>query len=111
MSITLSQIGLMVEGTPEIGPGGREVPTAPSGSAPVGARKAVENTQPAGWQAPQLSTAIRIDDQRRIYYEVINDHTGQVVLQIPPEVVRNIGDGINQFLQSLHPARSIDVKS
>lgn len=102
MSITLTQIGSMEAVTPD---------AQPPAVAPHRASPGSEGAQPAGWQPPQFSTAIRIDDQRRIYYEVINDHTGQVVLQIPPEVVRNIGDGINQFLQSLHPARSIDVKS
>jgi uncharacterized FlaG/YvyC family protein len=36
---------------------------------------------------PKLSTAMRIDDQRRPYYEVINNRTGDVVMEIPSEQI------------------------
>ncbi|HZQ94455.1 MAG TPA: hypothetical protein VFA67_05550 [Candidatus Sulfotelmatobacter sp.] len=107
MSVTLPQIGSTMAEAQDAG----QPPVAARGKTSQGASPAAESAQPEGWQPPQLSTAIRIDDRRRIYYEVINDHTGQVVLEIPPETVRSIGEGINQFLETLHPTRSVDVKS
>ncbi len=111
MSITLLQIGSMPAVTPDVGPRTGELSAASRGSASPGASPTSQNEPPVGWQPPQFSMAIRIDDRRRIYYEVINDHTGEVVFQIPPEVVRNIGEGINQFLETLHAERSVDVES
>ena len=107
MSVTLAQIGSTLAEAQDAG----QLPGAAHGKTSPAAGPAAVSAPSAGWQAPQLSTAIRIDDRRRIYYEVINDHTGQVVLEIPPEVVRNIGEGISQFLETLHSTRSIDVKS
>jgi hypothetical protein len=106
MSVTLPQIGSTMAEAQDTGQ-----PAAASHVTPSHEANAAREGAPAGWQSPQFSTAIRIDDRRRIYYEVINDHTGQVVLEIPPEVVRNIGEGIKQFLETLHPTRSVDVKS
>src|SRR5271169_2021859 len=42
-----------------------------------------------------LSTDMRIDDQHQIYYEVVNDRTGDEVMEIPPEVIRKLAESFN----------------
>jgi hypothetical protein len=64
--------------------------------------------EPSG---PKLSTDLRIDDQRRIYYEVVNNRTGDVVYEIPPEQVRKLAEGIDASLSSQLEGRTLDVKS
>ena len=64
--------------------------------------------QPSG---PKLSTDLRIDDQRRIYYQVINNRTGDVVYEIPPGQIRKLAEGIDASLSSQLKARTLDVKS
>jgi hypothetical protein len=60
---------------------------------------------------PKMSTAMRIDDQSRIYYEVINNRTGDVVMELPPEQIRKLGEGLGQAVKSQPDGHNIDVKS
>ncbi len=54
---------------------------------------------------------MRVDDQRQIYYEVVNDRTGDVVYEIPPEVVRKLGENPTVLLDGRVGGHSLDVKS
>ena len=107
MNISLAQIGLLAGSAPaaEAAPAPRrsQVANEAGGGTKVAG--------PAGWQGPQHSMATRIDNRHRVYYEVINNDSGEVVYQIPAEVVRQIGDGIAEFLQSVQPKPNIDVKT
>jgi len=60
---------------------------------------------------PKLSTDLRVDDQRRIYYEVVNDRTGDVVYEIPPEAIRKLGESLNVSLDVGSSGHRVDVKS
>ena len=64
--------------------------------------------QPSG---PTLSTSVRIDEQRHIYYEVINNRTGDVVIEIPPEQIRRLGEGLTESRVSGNPEPNIDVRA
>ena len=66
---------------------------------------------PAEPSGPTLSTALRIDDQRRIYYEVINNRSGDVVMEIPPEQIRKPAEGLDESLKRQPDGHNIDVKS
>jgi hypothetical protein len=66
------------------------------------------HAEPAG---PKLSTDLRIDDQRRIYYEVINNRTGEVVCEIPPEQIRRLGEGLTESPVSQSAGHKVDVRT
>ena len=109
MNISLAQIGLLAGSTPaaEAAPAPRRIKVANEAVAAV----EIKVPDSAAWQAPQHSMATRIDNRHRVYYEVINNDSGEVVYQIPAEVVRQIGDGIAEFLQSVQPKPNVDVKT
>jgi hypothetical protein len=67
-----------------------------------------EHAEPAG---PKLSTDLRIDDQRRIYYEVINNRTGEVVCEIPPEQIRKLGEGLTESHVTQTAGHKVDVRT
>jgi len=59
----------------------------------------------------KLSTTLRIDDQHYIYYEIIDDQSGDVVLEIPPEQIRKLAEGLSKSLAADGETHSLDVKS
>ena len=65
-------------------------------------------TQSSG---PTLSISLRIDDQRRIYYEVINNRTGDEVLEIPPEQIRKLAEGLDESPVSQSTSHNVNVKA
>jgi uncharacterized FlaG/YvyC family protein len=57
----------------------------------------------------QFSTDREVDSQHKIYYKFVNDRTGDVVFEIPPEALREIGESLN--LTADQSAHTFDVKS
>jgi hypothetical protein len=110
MSISPAQLTLVL-GASDRAAATEQSAGVPSGGAPKSEAPVAEAAAHAEPSGPKLTTALRIDDQRRIYYEVINNQSGEVVYQIPPEQVRKLGEGISESLRSRLMGRSIDVKS
>jgi hypothetical protein len=112
MTISLTQFAMVLAAA------GPAAEAEPSASVPVqragkGAEADAEAEPPAQAEpsGPKLSTDLRIDDQRRIYYEVINNRTGDVVYEIPPEQIRKLEEGIDASLSGQLEAHTLDVKS
>ena len=79
MSISPAQRIFPDSSVPSALPAGRSSKSsAPAATAIEPAAEAPSPT-PANTSPPQLSTDMRVDDQRRVYYEVVNDRTGDVV--------------------------------
>ena len=66
---------------------------------------------PAATPTPQFSTDMRVDDQHQVYYEFVDDRTGDVLFEIPPEALREIGESLNLPLDGGSRIHSVDVKS
>src|SRR5208282_1520608 len=66
---------------------------------------------PAPSSPAQFSTNLRVDDQHQVYYEFVDDRTGDVVFEIPPEALREIGESLNVPLEGLSSGHNVDVKS
>jgi len=66
---------------------------------------------PAQAEAPRLSTDLRIDDQRRIYYAIVNDRSGDVVMELPPEQIRKLAEALDASQVAVNKGRSVDVKT
>ena len=84
-----------------------ETPARPSPPAKPAVQPPAE--APAAPSGPTLSTDLRIDDQRRIYYAVINNRTGDVVLEIPPEQIRKLAEALDTPTPA--PSHSVDIKT
>jgi uncharacterized FlaG/YvyC family protein len=54
---------------------------------------------------------MQIDSKHQVYYEYIDDRTGDVVFEIPPEALRKIGESLNVPLVGGASVHSIDVES
>jgi hypothetical protein len=61
---------------------------------------------------PESAVTLQKDSDGRFYYLVTDARTGQPVLEFPPEVIRNVGQGIEQYLQQ-HARRGekLEVKA
>src|SRR5271169_6895503 len=96
MSISPAQMILQVENS--VSP----VSTRPSAPASVAA-KAVAAISPvesptlvaAAASPTQFSTDRQIDDHHQVYYEIVDDNTGKVLMELPPEALRKIGESLN----------------
>ncbi len=66
---------------------------------------------PAELSSPKLNTALRIDPQHHIYYEVINEKSGDIVFEIPPAQIRKLAEGIRESLAHATAVHNLDVKS
>jgi hypothetical protein len=69
------------------------IPGSPTGGAQDVAASPSRSSATA--PASQLSTDLRIDQEHQLYYEVVDDSTGSVVFEIPPEALRAIGESLN----------------
>jgi hypothetical protein len=54
---------------------------------------------------------MRIDAQHQVYYQVVNERTGDVLLEIPCEALRQIGESIKVPLEGDASIHGVDVKS
>lgn len=54
---------------------------------------------------------MRIDDQRRTYYEVVYNRTGDIICEIPPEVIRKLGEEPSKLPGGLLTGHAVDVKA
>ncbi len=49
----------------------------------------------------QHSVSFRVGANQQIFFVVIDDQTGEVVREVPPEEVRHAGEQISKFLEML----------
>lgn len=56
-----------------------------------------------GWQAPQHEVNVVLDDNRNIVYRFVDQETGEVVQQIPPEETLRMMQSIQELLQKAEP--------
>ena len=61
--------------------------------------------------APAFSTDMRVDDQHQVYYEFVDAQTGEVMFEIPPEALREIGESLRMPLEGDTGGHSLDVKT
>ena len=54
---------------------------------------------------------MRIDAQHRVYYQVVNDHSGEVICEIPCEQIRELEESNLSPAAREAAAQRIDVKS
>jgi len=59
----------------------------------------------------QFSTDFQIDSHHQVFYEVVDDSTGDVLLEIPSEALRKIGESLNLPLAGDPNVPIVDVKS
>ena len=91
----------------------------PARSAPAsipGAASAAKSSNdspppPAAASASQFSTDMRVDSQHQVYYEFVDQSTGDVLFEIPPEALRAIGESLNVPLIGDSSAHGMDVES
>ncbi len=95
-------------------------PTSSAASATVPAAATTTNSSassssssssPALTPPNTLSTDMQIDSDHQIYYEFVDKRTGDVVFEIPPEALREIGESLNLPLVGGASVHSIDVES
>ena len=67
-------------------------------------------TQPQA-SDPKMTTAMRIDERRRPYYAVINNRTGDVVMEIPCEQIRKLAEGLDKSAIKQPATHTVDFKS
>lgn len=84
---------------------------APAPSHIAEAAPAAEARTPVEVFTPKDSTALRIDSQHHVYYQVVNDQNGQVVCEIPSEQIRELQEANLTPAASEAAAQRIDVKS
>lgn len=58
-----------------------------------------------------FSTDMRVDKQHQVYYEIVDKSTGDVMFEIPPEALREIGESLDIPLDGNTVGHSLDIKS
>ena len=79
--------------------------SAAQGPKPSGAAGGTTEAAPTGALQPNaeaeaLSLSFRRDSSGATYYVILNSQTGQVVREVPPKEIRQVGDGIEQYLKA-----------
>jgi hypothetical protein len=85
--------------------------SVPAAAMAVGSTADSSAPAPAVLPSVQFSTDMRVDDQHQVYYEFVDKSTGDVVFEIPPEALREIGESLNLSMVGDASVHSFDVKS
>jgi hypothetical protein len=111
MSISPALMIQQVASTENPGLPGRSA--SASNPAAVSAAKSSSDSAPppAASSASQFSTDLRVDSQHQVYYEFVDQSTGDVLFEIPPEALRAIGESLNVPLVGDAGAHGMDVES
>lgn len=110
MSVPLAQINLQVPSDASFTSPTR--PNPPSVSpVPKVMATSVETPASAVISPSQLSTDMRVDSEHQVYYAFVDDQTGEVMFEIPPEALRAIGESLNVPMNGESGASTLDVKS
>ena len=88
-----------------------EGPALSRRSTPASVAGAAQAVESPAVPSPQFSTDMRVDDQHEVYYEVVDDRSGDVMFEIPPEALREIGESLNLPVAADATGHSVDVKS
>ena len=83
---------------------------------PAPATNQAQETASAASTAPSappdpFSTDMKVDNQHQVYYEIVDNRTGDELYEIPPEVLRRIAESLNLPLMGDSVAHNVDVKS
>ncbi len=64
------------------------------------------NNQPA---SPATDVAVRRDNNGRLYYSVSDAHSGQEILELPPKALRDVAQGIEDYVKETQSKASARV--
>jgi hypothetical protein len=112
MSVSSAQMVLQVASAEGLAPTGRFASASVSKPAPA-AVSLVESAASPPHEVPpaQFNTDLQIDNQHQIYYEFVDASTGDVVFEIPPAALREIGESLNLPVLADATGHSVDMKS
>jgi hypothetical protein len=103
---------LQVASEENLGPLRRSAPaSAAAANDAVGSPAESSAPEPAVPSPAQFNTDLQVDSQHQIYYAFVDASTGDVVFQIPPEALREIGESLKVPLAGDASVPSVDVKS
>jgi len=76
-------------------------PSVPARTVPAPAEIAPQSAKPAPVQLLQRQTDVTLhqDANGRPYYLVSDARSGQEIIEVPPKEVRDVGHGIQEYLQ------------
>lgn len=89
------------------------VSTPPHLASPAYITVGSSNTAPAQSIQRQTDVTLHQDAHGRAYYLISNARSGQEIIEVPPEAVRAVGQGIQEYLkqeESRTPAH-VDTKA
>ena len=58
----------------------------------------------------QTDVTLRRDANGRVYYVVSDSSSGQEILEVPPKAIRDVGQGIEDYLKQIQSKASSHIK-
>jgi hypothetical protein len=90
----------------------RSTPAPVLSPAPVvGSPSEAPAPAPAIASPTSFSTDRQVDDHHQVYYEFVDKSTGDVVFEIPPAALREIGESLNLPMVGESSSHDVDLKS
>jgi hypothetical protein len=59
---------------------------------------------------PTTDVTLRRDNNGRVYYVLSDANSGQEILEVPPKAIRNVGQGIEDYLKQEQARASTHLK-
>jgi len=88
----------------------RSAGNASHGSSPTVSAAAAKQTPSSGSATPESATVtLSKDSDGRFFYKVTNSQTGELILEFPPEAVRTVGKGIEEYVRQ-HARKKLEAK-
>ena len=109
MNISFAQSLAWIASTAGSAESHQPVPAAASNA--LSEQQGIQKSGPPAASSVQFSTALRVDQKDQPYYEIIDDSTGNVLFEIPPQALREIGENLNLPLEGEASTPSVDLSS
>ena len=84
-------------------------PDTPQEVSQEGTLEAQHSALPAG--TPQTNVTFRKDSQGQIFYVLTDAQSGKEIRQVPPEEIRKVGEGIEQYLKQQETKATTHLKT
>jgi uncharacterized FlaG/YvyC family protein len=86
------------------------VPAEPSTTSLVEEKTATDNATAATPLERQTDVTYRQDSNGRVYYSISDAKSGQEILEVPPKALRDVDQGIEDYLKAQQSKASSHIK-
>jgi hypothetical protein len=90
---------------------GKKVQSSPEASRSEGSERQGASPPLPGVETTTSSVTLERDSDGKFFYRVTNSRTGETIMEFPPEAVRTVSKGIEEYVQQHTRTAKLEAKA